>query len=137
MNKFDRKFFQRFEFTEAQIERYFANALRDLEIARQDPFLEVRFTYVYQALLKGGIALIAKEGQMKVRSIPGHHIKILAKMSELLHEPDILTMGNALRMKRNFDLYGGGETFTEKEAEDYFEFVERVLNKIERELRKK
>ncbi|HNV86636.1 MAG TPA: hypothetical protein PKL97_06695 [Candidatus Omnitrophota bacterium] len=137
MNKFEKKFFQRFEFTEAQIERYFANALRDLEIARQDPFLEVRFTYCYQALLKGGIALIAKAAQVKVRSIPGHHIKILEKMSELLHESDILTMGNALRMKRNFDLYGGGESFTEKEAADYFEFVERALNRIERELRKK
>ena len=92
----------------------------------------MKFTYAYQALIKGGIALIAKIGKVKIRSVPGHHIKILEKMSEILKEETIFTIGNAMRMKRNLDLYSGGEIITEKEANEYLEFVESVLKTIEK-----
>lgn len=126
MTQFEKEYFGKFKFTKDQIHRYFQNALRDLEIARKDSFAEVRFSYAYQALIKAGIALLAKEG-VKVRSVPGHHIKILVKMSELLKDEDIMTIGNAIRMKRNIDFYEGGETITEKEAMDYLEFVEKAV----------
>ena len=80
--------------------------------------------------MKGGISLIAKKGNVKTRSVPGHHIKILTKLSEILNDPDILAMGNAMRIKRNIDLYGGGEVVSEKEALEYFGFVEAVLKSI-------
>ncbi len=83
MMPFDSKFFQRFKFDENQIESFLQNAVRDFEIASKDTFVEVRFTYGYQALLKAGIALIAKHGH-KTRSMPGHHVKIIQKMSEIL-----------------------------------------------------
>lgn len=38
------------------------NARRDLQIAQEDAHREVRFTYSYQALIKTGLALIAKLG---------------------------------------------------------------------------
>jgi uncharacterized ubiquitin-like protein YukD len=128
-SRFEREYFQKFKFTEAQVNRHFQNALRDLEIAQRDSFAEVRFSYSYQALIKAGIALLAKVAQVRVRSVPGHHIKILTKMSELLDDEDILTIGNAMRMKRNLDFYSGGEVITEKEAADYLKFVEKILEK--------
>ena len=129
---FDKKYFQPFKFTQESINVYFKNASRDLNIAEIDNISEVKFTYAYQALIKGGIALIAKVGKVKVRSIPGHHIKIVEKMSEILQEETILTIGNAMRMKRNLDLYSGGEIITEKEASEYLEFVENVLKKVDK-----
>jgi HEPN domain-containing protein len=130
MTYFETKYFQKFSFTKQQIDRFFESALRDLKIARQDKFAEVRFTYGYQALVKAGIALIAKVGGVKVRSVPGHHVKILEKMSEILKNPDVLTLGDAMRTKRNSDFYGGGESITEKEAEDYLKFVEKTLGSV-------
>lgn len=130
MTYFETKYFQKFSFTKEQIDRFFESALRDLKIARQDKFPEVRFSYGYQALVKGGIALIAKVGGVKVRSVPGHHVKILEKMSEILKNPDVLTLGDAMRTKRNSDFYGGGESITEKEAEDYLKFVEQTLGSV-------
>lgn len=129
MTQFEKKAFQKFKFEDQDIKRYLDNSLRDLKIAKEDPFPEVRFTYSYQALIKLGIALIAKVGQVKVRSIPGHHIQILSKASEILRDNDVLAIGNAMRMKRNFDFYGGGESVTKKEADDYFGFVHQLLKK--------
>ena len=125
--RFEKEYFQKLSFSSKQLERYFENALRDLKIAKEDHFEEVRFTYCYQALIKAGIAIIAKEGQVKVRAIPGHHVKILTKMSEILGDPNILTIGNAMRMKRNLDFYSGGEFISKKETDDYLSFVEKVV----------
>ena len=129
MTIFEKEYFQKFEFSQSQIDRYFKNALRDLEIARSDPFCEVRFMYCYQALIKAGIAVIAKQGRVKIRSVSGHHIKILAKMSGILKDEDIFVIGNAMRMKRNNDFYGGGEFISAKEIKDYLAFVEEVITK--------
>lgn len=92
MSTFDKKYFQKMMFSDEQINRYFQNALRDMKIAQKDAISEVRFTYSYQALIKIGITLIARKGGVKVRSIPGHHIKVLTKMSELLNHADILRL---------------------------------------------
>jgi hypothetical protein len=120
------EFFQKFKFSGEEISKRFEGARRDLEIAVKDPFPEVRFTYGYQALIKTGIALLSREG-LKVRSIPGHHVKILEQMSEILKDPDTLVLGNGMRMKRNQDLYGSSELITEKEAADYLVFVQKVF----------
>ena len=134
MTTFEKEYFRRFQFTPEQIRRYFKNALRDLEIARKDSIPEVKFSYSYQALIKAGIALLQEAGQVRVRSMPGHHVKILEKMSEVLRDEDVLTIGNAMRMKRNDDFYGGGILITEKEAGDYLKFVEKVFEKIRKRL---
>ena len=134
MTRFESDYFQKFKFTPSQITRYLDGALRDLEIAQKDKFSEVRFTYSYQALIKAGITLIAKTGRVRVKSATGHHVKIMEKMSEILRNPDIMTIGNAMRMKRNYDLYGGGESISEKEADDYLKFVEQVFQMVQKEL---
>ena len=135
MTLVDGDFFQKLRFSAEEIQKRFESARRDLEIAAKDPFPEVRFTYGYQALIKTGIALLAREG-LKIRSIPGHHVKILERMSEILKDPDILVLGNGMRMKRNQDLYGGGELIAEKEAADYFVFVQKVFKQAEEKKRK-
>lgn len=129
MNSFEREYFQRFQFTPAQIDRYVVSASRDLNIAQKDQFTEVKFTYCYQALIKIGIAVLAKKVGVKVRSVTGHHVKILNKLSEILDDPDILTIGNAMRMKRNRDLYDASDVITKKETADYIVFVNYVILK--------
>lgn len=136
MTDFERKFFRKFNFTQEEVKRFFESALRDLEIAEKDPFREVRFSYSFQALIKAGIALLAKIGKVKVRSIPGHHAMILKKMSEMLKDSDVATIGDAMRTKRNADLYGGGKTVSEKEAHDYLKFVQKALRKVEKVIHK-
>ncbi|MCK4421279.1 hypothetical protein KAW48_05725 [candidate division WOR-3 bacterium] len=130
MIKFEIKYFVRFDFSDKQIGQYLSNSLRDLEIARENKRSEVKFNYSYTALIKGGIALIAKIGQVKTRSIPGHHIKIIEKMSEILQDETINEVGNLMRMKRNRDLYSGGVFISDKESKDFYFFIEKVLFKV-------
>ena len=130
--RFDKNYFQKLEFSENEIKQYHENTLRDLNIARKDDFPEVRFTFSYQALIKCGITLIAKVGQVKVRSVPGHHKIILEKLSEILQDEKILDVGNAMRAKRNADLYSGGEMIAQKEADEYLEFIENIFIKAKK-----
>jgi len=55
-------------------------------------------------------------------------------MSELLHMPDVETIGNAMRTKRNLDLYEGGTLISEKECADYVNFVSRIVDRVSKEL---
>ena len=127
--KFEESTFVRFSFTHQQIKKNLANALRDYDIAKKDSILEVKFTYSYNALIKAGIALLSYH-QVKVRSVPGHHVKIIEKMSEMLNDEAVDDIGNVMRSKRNIDLYGGGVEITEKECREYIIFVGGVLKRI-------
>jgi len=131
MSSAEKTYFRKFKFTTSQVLGYIENAEKDLDIARIDQFTEVKFTYCYQAMIKIGIALQAKNG-IKVRSIIGHHVKILEKLSENLSDPDVLTIGNAMRVKRNKDLYDVGTTITKKEVDDYIVFVSGVIQKAKK-----
>jgi len=121
--------FVRFTFSKIQIKKHLDNALKDFNIAQRDTILDVKFNYTYTALVKAGIALISFY-QVKVRSVPGHHVKIIEKMAEILNDETIDDIGNIMRSKRNRDFYGGGIEVTEKECVEYIQFVENVLVKI-------
>jgi len=131
MTVFEPKHFTKFKFTQEQIRRYFSNALRDFKIASEDKHLEVKFNYCYNALIKTGITLLAAKGGVKVRSALGHHVKIIEKMADVLNDEMVLTIGNAMRTKRNEDFYGGGIFISEKEAVEYLEYVKGILDKVE------
>lgn len=126
---FDKRFFKKQEFTKDQIQQYYRNALRDLDIAVRDTFLSVKFNYTYTAFMKAGIALLAFH-QVKARSVPGHHVKIIEKTGEILEDEDVLTFGNIMRSKRNMDLYDGGIMVTKKEYKEYYDFTKKVFTKI-------
>lgn len=121
----DRKYYEVFDFSAEQIEDYWNSALRDFEIAEEIALTEVKFRFAYDALLKFGIFALATRGY-RVRSIPGHHQKILEGLGHLLKKPAVFLEADALRRKRNTDLYHAGLSITEKEANDAVEFVSRV-----------
>ena len=134
MTAFSSEHFKKTSFSKEQISGYLAKALRDLEIAEKNAIPEVRFTFAYQALVKAGIVCLAHEGY-KVRTTPGHHIKLIEKLSELLKDVDVFTFGNTMRMKRNDDLYGDGGIVSAKDADEYLEFVRSVLIKVKSRLK--
>lgn len=127
--KFDERYFSKLEFTKEQINNNFKNALKDLNIAEEDKFLEVKFNYVYTDFIKADIALLSFY-QVKIKSVPGHHFKIIEKIAQILKDDSIMTMGNIMRSKRNLDFYAGGVEVTEKECGEFTEFVKNVLTKI-------
>jgi len=127
--KFENKYFRDFKFTDEQVKKYLDNAFRDLKIARKVDILEVKFNYAYSAFIKAGIVLISFY-QVKTRSIPGHHVKIIEKVAQILEDDSVTDIGNLMRSKRNLDFYAGGVEVTKKECREYIEFVERLLSRV-------
>ena len=128
---FEDKYFIKFKFTSEQIKKNFNNALKDLNIAKRDRILEVKFNYAYSAFIKAGITLLSYY-QIRIKSVPGHHIKLIEKTAEILKDATVCDIANAMRSKRNLDLYAGGIVVTEKECREYIKFVKGVLEKIEK-----
>jgi hypothetical protein len=118
---FETKYFQKRNFTEKTIWRYFNNALKDLRIAGNAKYSEVMFKFSYDALIKIGITLVAFCGY-KTRSRQGHHIKILEKLSHILKDNEIEIIGDRMRKKRNLDLYDGGIIISKKRIRKLFKF---------------
>ncbi len=129
--KFEDKYFIKFTFTQDQIKKNLKNALKDLNIAKKDKILEVKFNYAYTALIKAGITLLSYY-RVKIKSVPGHHIKIIEKIAQILKDEAITDIGNIMRSKRNLDFYAGGIEVTEKECREYIKFVEDVLVRIKK-----
>lgn len=127
--KFDNKYFSQHTFSKAQVEKNLGNAVKDLNIAKKDDILDVKFNYAYSALLKAGIALLSQQ-QIKIKSTPGHHIKIIEILAELLKDDSIADIGDAMRSKRNLDMYSGGIDITEKECEEYIGFASKVVSQV-------
>lgn len=123
---FENNYFRKIKFTDGQIKQYFRAAKRDLNIASESNVPEIVFKFSYDALIKLGIALIAKRGY-KVRSAIGHHVKILEKMSQILRNEDIITFGNKMRKDRNFDFYGGGILISQKDSQEYLKFTSSLF----------
>ena len=126
---FDDSAFVSFKFSENQIQKYFNNAHKDLDIAQADPILDVKFNYAYSAFIKAGIALLSYY-HVRVRSVPGHHMKIIERMADILNDDTINDIGNVMRSKRNIDFYRGGIEVTEKECTEYIQFVEDVIVRV-------
>jgi hypothetical protein len=130
MINFESQYFQKLTFKEEQIEQFLKSALHDLKIAQSSDIPDVIFKFSYDALVKLGIALIAKKGY-KIRSTSGHHVKILEKLSHILKEENILVLGNKMRQERNFNLYDGRFFVGEKDSREYLDFVKSVFKKAD------
>jgi len=127
--KFEDKYFAQFKFSGEQIEKNLNNAIKDLEIAKTVNILDVKFNYAYVALIKAGIALLSFH-RVRIKSVPGHQVKIIEKTARVLGDSSIETLGNVMRQKRNLDFYAGGIEVSEKECRDYVAFVDNVLKKV-------
>ena len=132
--KFDDRYFKHFNFSKEQTDKNLQNAFKDFEIAKKDNILEVKFNYTYTSLIKAGIALLSFY-KLKIKSVPGHHIKIIEKISSILKNNTVDEIGNVMRSKRNLDFYSGGIEVTEKECNEYTDFVEKVLRDIQKHMR--
>ena len=128
MINFASQHFQKLTFQKQQINQFLQSAQHDLKIAKQSEVPDVIFKFSYDALIKLGIALIAKKGY-KIRSKAGHHIKILEKLSQLLKDEDVVVLGNKMRQERNVNLYDGGFFVGEKDSLEYLEFVKSTFKK--------
>ena len=53
-------------------------------------------------------------------------------MAEILKNEAIEDIGNAMRMKRNSDLYSGGIEMTEKDSKNYLKFAETILSSVKK-----
>lgn len=125
--------FEKFKFSSGQIQRYFKSALRDFKIASRSKVPEVVFRFCYDAILKGAITVCAKNS-LRVKARKGHHYELVNKLSQLLGDRDIGVIGNQMRSKRNWDLYGGGAAVSEKEAKEYLEWTKSILQKVDEHL---
>ena len=130
MIDFESRHFQKLAFKDEQIDQFLKSALHDLKIAEESDIFDVIFKFSYDALIKLGIAFIAKKGY-KVRSTAGHHVKILEKLSQLLKDEDILVLGNKMRQERNTNLYDGGFFVGDKDSREYLDFVKSVFKKVD------
>ena len=130
MINFESQYFQKLEFKNEQIAQFLKSALHDLKIAQSSDIPDFIFKFSYDALVKLGIALIAKKGY-KIRSTSGHHVKILEKLSHILKEENILVLGNKMRQERNFNLYDGRFFVGEKDSREYLDFVKSVFKKAD------
>ena len=82
MKTLDKNFFRRQQYTTQQLEAFACSAREDLLIAAESDYTQVKFRFSYDALIKLGILLVARVGY-KVRSIPSHHVKLLAAITDL------------------------------------------------------
>lgn len=128
---FDKQSFQKIVFSHEQILQHYNSAKRDLEIAQKSNITEVIFKFTYDALIKLGITLIAKEG-FKIRSRTGHHIKIIEKLTEILNNENISIFGNKMRQDRNLDLYSGGGCISQSSSLEYLHLVKAIFQKAEK-----
>lgn len=126
--KIDKNFFNKVEFNQNQLDNIFISAKKDLLVAKSSEIIEVIFRFCYDSLLKFGMYILAKNGY-KVRSVPGHHQKIIEQVSAIVKNEDIFIMGNRMRRQRNFDLYDCVFTVSEKDVFEYLKFVDNIINK--------
>lgn len=132
---FDTRFFQKKKFTAKTIQKYLNNALKSFQIAKKYKDPEIIFKFSYDALIKIGICILASLN-LRVKSRSGHHVKILEMLSRILNDEEILILGDAMRKKRNLDLYGEGIFISQKEARDYLNFLTKVFKKAREYLKK-
>ena len=127
---FTGRMFEKFQFSERQIDRYFQSAISDYKIAIESSVPAVTFRFCYDALIKLAITVCAKNG-LKVKARQGHHIELLGKLSDFLENNDIEIIGNEMRGKRNFDLYSGGILISSKETEEYKKWLKPIFANAE------
>lgn len=120
--------FEKFQFNNEQIEKYYSSALRDLRIAEKVELPEVVFRFSYDSLIKLAIAVCAING-MRVKARQGHHVELIAKLAEILKEKDIEILANDMRSKRNIDLYSGGLLITDKDSQAYLKWISGIFAK--------
>lgn len=128
--------FEKFRFQRKQIDIYYRSAVHSFKIASDSEVAEVIFKFCYDSLIKLSISVCAKN-DLRVKARQGHHVELLAKSAEILNNPEIEAVGNEMRRKRNLDLYAGGFLVSQKEAEEYKNWLRKIFVDGEKYLHEK
>lgn len=123
--------FEKFNFSKRQIQLYCKSALKDLKIAKNSDVPEVIFHFCYNSLIKFAIVLCTVNN-LRIKSRQGHHIELIEKLSEYLGDKEIIIIGNEMRSKRNWDLYGGGIVISKKESKEYLEWTQNISKNVQK-----
>jgi hypothetical protein len=121
--------FVNFTFSDRQINNYFQSAKRDFLLASYKE-AEIKFQFSYNCFLKLAQAVCARKG-LRVKSSSGHHAALFLKYAEIFKDDMSAAVAQAMRDKRNRDLYDGGIIISDKEAETYYQFVKKAMVKVE------
>ena len=116
------------DFSPQQLEDILISAKRQLEIASDSDVPEIVFKFSYDALIKLGILILAQNGY-KFRSIPGHHRKIIETVSLILKDDSFKSVGDQMRRQRNMDLYDCAFLASDKDTQEYLDFIKNIFNK--------
>ena len=127
--------FEKFHFTQNQIERHYRSALKDLSIASKSDIPEVSFRFCYDAIIKLAITICA-HNDLRVKARTGHHIGLIQKLADCLKEKEVILIANDMRTKRNRDLYGDGFLIGEREIKDYVKWTRKIFELAEPYLKK-
>ena len=119
--------FELFSFAPEQVKKYFEASLHDFQVAEQNNQPDVIFMFSYNGLIKLAITICAKNN-LRVKSEQGHHIELIKKLADYLNDESVAMVGNEMRKKRNRDLYEGGIIITEKQAQEYLDWVRTIFN---------
>jgi hypothetical protein len=122
--------FEDFNFSPNQVDKFYEAALRDFQIAKNDNQAEVIFTFSYTTLIKLAITVCAKNN-LRVKAEQGHHFELIKKLADYLNNREIDAIGNEMRKKRNRDLYEGGIFIAEKQAQEYLEYLKKIIQLVE------
>ncbi|MCD4704551.1 hypothetical protein K8R66_00560 [bacterium] len=126
----------KFIFSRKQIDNYLKVAKRDFAIANKSDIPEVVFQFCYSCLVKTAISICAVN-DLRIKSRQGHHIKLIEKLSAYLEDEEVNIIGNEMRSKRNFDLYGGGIVISLKSAKEYLLWIKNILIRTEKYINNK
>ncbi len=128
MIKLDEQFFQPLSFSSQQLDDILLSAQRQLKIASNSDVPEIIFKFSYEALVKLGIFILAQNGY-KIRSISGHHRKIIETVSLILKDDSFCLVGDRMRRQRNLDLYDCAFLVSDKDVQEYLDFIKKIFNK--------
>lgn len=122
--------FEKFNYSTSQIHKYYQAALKDLKLAISAKAPEIVFYVCYNIIVKTAMAVCAKNN-IRVKSRAGHHIELVSKLADYLKDPEIEDIAGKMRTKRNKDLYDGGTTTSEKEADFYLAFCKKLIKQTD------
>lgn len=122
--------FDRFDYSSEQISKYYQTAAKDLRLAISAGAPELAFYACYNVIVKTAMAVCAKNN-LRVKSRAGHHMELISKLAEYLDDPEIEDVANKMRAKRNRDLYDGGTSTSQREAEAYISFCKKLVKKAD------
>ena len=71
--------FEKFSFSQKQVNKYYQSALKDFNIAQKSNVPEVSFRFGYDSLLKLAIAVCAGNN-LRIKSRQGHHVELINKL---------------------------------------------------------